>query len=269
MIIDFHTHIFPEKIAKRTIEALSARAGIPAHSSGELSGLISKMDEAGVDLSVTLPVVTAPGQFESITRFACEVNERFSSRLISFAGIHPACEDIEGKLRYLKELGFLGIKLHPDYQGTFIDDDAYVRIIKEAQRLDLIVVTHSGVDIGFPGEPVRCTPDRIKRLLSRVRHPKLVLAHLGASEMLDEVLKTVAGEDLYLDTAYVLRTTSKETFTKLVEKHSSDKILFATDSPWSDIKGDVEILRSYGLDRTTEEKIFSKNAMKLLGIGQA
>ncbi|MBP3308031.1 MAG: amidohydrolase family protein [Clostridia bacterium] len=266
MIIDFHTHIFPDKIARRTIEHLSGKGGIPAYSTGEVSGLLERMNEAGVDIAVTLPVVTAPHQFDSITKFACEINERYRSRLISFAGIHPACEDIKGKMRLIKELGFLGVKLHPDYQGTFIDDEGYIEIIKEAERLDLIAVTHSGVDVGFPDEEVKCTPRRILRLLERVRHPKLVLAHLGANEMVEEVLDTIAGEDLYLDTAYVLRATSKELFTKLVEKHSADKILFASDSPWSSIKGDVEILRSYGLSREVEEKIFSKNAKRLLKI---
>ena len=266
MIIDFHTHVFPDKIARKTIEHLSEKGGIPAYSTGDISGLINRMDEAGVDMAVTLPVVTSPRQFESITAFAREINERYRGRLISFAGIHPACEDIEGKMRLIKELGFLGVKIHPDYQGTFIDDEGYIKIIKEAERLDLIVVTHSGVDVGFPDEEVKCTPRRILRLLDRVRHPKLVLAHLGANEMVKEVLDTIAGEDLYLDTAYVLRATSKELFTKLVEKHSADKILFASDSPWSSIKGDVEIIRSYGLSHEDTEKIFAENAKRLLGI---
>ncbi len=269
MIIDFHTHVFPDKIADGVIARLSERGGIAAHSDGKISGLIRRMDEAGVDISVTLPVVTSPKQFDSITKFAKKINESAGQgRLISFAGIHPECEDLPGKMRFIKESGFLGVKIHPDYQGTYIDDESYVKIIKAAAELDLIVVTHSGVDVGFPDEPVRCTPERIRRLLLRVRHPKLVLAHLGANEMTNEVYKQIAGEDLYLDTAYVLRYTSKELFTKIVEKHSPDRILFASDSPWSDVARDVEILRSFGLDGESEKKIFSKNAKRLLGIGE-
>ena len=269
MIIDFHTHIFPDKIAKRTIDLLSEKGGIPPFSDGTVCGLIEKMKQAGTDLSVTLPVLTSPTQFDSVNRFAAEINEIFSNkekRLISFAGIHPMCENIEDKMLFIKKSGFLGVKLHPDYQGTFFDDPAYVKILECAKEYDLIVVTHAGVDAGFRGMPVRCTPDRVLNLLDKVKHAKLVLAHYGANEMFEEVLDKLCELDVYFDTAYVLRFITPELFKKILEKHGEDKILFATDSPWSDVKNDVEILKSYSLNKATENKIFFENAAKLLGI---
>ena len=53
---------------------------------------------------------------------------------------------------------------------------------------------------------------------------------------------------------------------KILKKHGEDKILFGSDSPWSDIAADVNILRSFGLSKETEEKILCTNAKKLLGI---
>jgi predicted TIM-barrel fold metal-dependent hydrolase len=263
MIIDFHTHIFPEKIASKTLEHLSKKGGIPPYSTGDINGLISKMDEAGVDLSVILPVVTSPSQFDSVNRFAKEINSSYEN-VISFGGIHPLCDDIEGKMRFLKENGFKGVKIHPDYQGEYITCASYVKILECARDLDLIVVTHAGVDCGFLGEPVKCTPTLARELIKKVPGAKLVLAHLGGNEMTSEVLDTLAGEDVYFDTAYVLRWTDEQTFKEIVKKHGSDKILFATDSPWSDIKNDLRILKSFNLDKETEEKILSKNAMRLL-----
>ena len=113
MIIDLHTHIFPTKIAKRTIEYLSKKGGIPPFSDGEADGLVRKMTEAGVDLAINLPVVTDPAQFESVNRFASEINEIYRDkerRIISFGGIHPACEDVFGKMRQIKEQGSLVTK---------------------------------------------------------------------------------------------------------------------------------------------------------------
>ena len=49
MIIDFHTHVFPEVIAAKTIEKLSTFANITAKTNGVLSGLKASMQEAGVD----------------------------------------------------------------------------------------------------------------------------------------------------------------------------------------------------------------------------
>ena len=269
MIIDFHTHIFPDKIASKTIEFLSGKGGIPPFAEGTHRSLFSKLEEAGVDISITLPVVTAPHQFDSINRFACEINELYknkSPKLISFGGIHPLCEDIEGKMKFIKECGFKGVKIHPDYQGEFITHEGYVKILECARDLDLIVVTHAGVDCGFLGQPVKCTPSLAKELIKKVPHSKLVLAHLGANEMTSEVLSLLCGEDVYFDTAYVLRATDEKTFKEIVKMHGADKILFATDSPWSDIKNDVNILKSYNLDKETEEKILYKNAKALLSI---
>ena len=133
MIIDFHTHVFPDRIAAKTVRALEQSGNASAHSDGTATGLLDCLRHAGADIGVNLPVLTSPGQFDSITRFAGELNSAAYSdrRIISFAGIHPDCEDVGEKLAKLKELGFLGIKIHPDYQATFIDDEdtsEYLRV---------------------------------------------------------------------------------------------------------------------------------------------
>lgn len=269
MIIDFHTHVFPDKIAERTVSLLRQSSGTQPYSDGRVDGLLLRMEEAGVDVAVALPVLTSPAQFDSVTRFAKELNERFEGkarRIISFAGIHPENEDIEGKMRYVKELGFLGVKIHPDYQGTFINDDKYVRIFECAREYDLIVVTHSGVDAAFPDQPVRCTPERALDLIRRVPYRKTVLAHLGASRMPEEVIELLSDSDVYFDTAYSLKYTPPELIRRIIERHGAERMLFASDSPWSSIAGDLEIIRKLGLDVNTERLVLGDNARALLGI---
>ena len=266
MIIDFHTHVFPDRIAERTVSYLAEKSGNPPYYNGSVDGLLSKMRDSGVDLSVVLPVVTAPKQFESINGFAAEINAKYSPSLISFGGIHPECEDLEGKMTAIKEMGLFGVKIHPDYQETYIDDERYVRILECAKENDLIVVAHAGVDNGYEGLPVRCTPERAKNLIRKVVHSKLVLAHLGANGMAEDVISVLCGEDVYFDTAYVLSRTDRDTFTRILAKHGEDRILFASDSPWSDMKRDIDLIRSFGLKKKTEEKILSLNAKRLLGI---
>lgn len=269
MIIDFHTHIFPEKIAKKTIKMLEANSNGTAHTDGTTDGLIEAMERGNADLCVCLPVLTKPEQFESVTRFALNVNERFSSekkRLISFGGMHPACEDIKGKMRFLKENGFMGVKIHPDYQNTFIDEDGYIEILKSAKDLDMIVVTHAGVDDGYVGQPIKCPPILAKKVIDIVGHEKFVLAHYGGHKQWDDVLQMIAGENVYIDTAFTLHEIDENLFKRILDKHGDDKVLFATDCPWRDIVDDVKILKSYKLNKDTEDKIFYKNAIKLLGI---
>ena len=84
--------------------------------------------------------------------------------------------------------------------------------------------------------------------------------------MAKEVFELLAGKDIYFDTAYLLRLIQPQDFLRILEKHGDDRILFATDSPWSDIAGDVKIIRSYALPQSTEQKIFAENAKQLLGL---
>lgn len=264
MIIDFHTHIFPEKIAKSTIEILTEKGGVPPFSDGTAKGLVESLDKAGVDFAVTLPVLTNPKSFDSVNRYAKEINDT-SKRLISFGAIHPLCEDIDGKMKFLKNSGFSGVKIHPDYQGTYINDEGYVKILNAAREYDLTVVTHAGVDFAYPDD-VHATAQLTKDLLRKAPHKRFVLAHLGGASMCEEFLEVLADEDVYFDTAYVLRFINEEILKKFISRFGDGKILFASDSPWSDVKCDVDILSSFNLNSETREKLFSKNAEKLLSI---
>ena len=263
-IIDFHTHAFPDKIAGKTIAFLSEKGGIPAHTDGTTEGLRKVLAQAGISLGVVLPVVTKPEQFASITRFAEQINEE-EKGLLSFGGIHPDTPDYKSELRTLVDCGFRGIKLHPDYQGVYFDDIRYMRIMEYASELGLIIVTHAGVDIGFP-DTVRCTPERALKVLREVKPEKLVLAHMGGWSLWEEVIDRLAGEPVYLDTAYTMGHISEEHFVTLCRKHGTDKILFATDCPWGNPEKDVETFLKMPLTKEEQEAILHKNAERLLGI---
>lgn len=265
MIIDFHTHVFPEKMVQGAIKNLEEKSGVPAKTNGCIDGLLASMDKAGVTRSVVLPVVTAPKQFSGINRFAASINAEYSDKLTSFGGIHPGSEDYRGQIKFLKDSGFIGIKLHPDYQGVMFNDIRYKRIVDYASELDMIIQVHAGVDIGLP-EPVHCTPQMAVEVLSETGAKKLVLAHFGGWKLWDEVEEILAGRDVYFDTAFIEGYIDRQQFVRIVKAHGSDKILFATDSPWSGQKETVDWIRACRLDKETEEKIFYKNAVKLLGV---
>ena len=265
MIIDFHTHIFPDAIAERAISSLEKGAGLKAATDGTQMGLLASMERAGVDLSVVLPVVTKPSQFESVNAFAKTVNETCKGRLLSFGGIHPDCEDYKKKLDTIKDLGLIGIKIHPDYQGVMIDDVRYMNIIEYANALGLIIVTHAGTDIGFP-EPVHCLPDKMRNVLDTLKPEKMVLAHYGGWKQWEMVYEYLAGEQVYLDTAFTFDYIESDMFMKIFEKHDKEKILFATDSPWSDAKKGVEYVKALPISDQEKEDILANNAKRLLQI---
>lgn len=263
MIIDFHTHIFPDKIAEKTIEYLSAKSGIKNNTDGTAEGLYKSMQAGGIDLSVVLPVATKPSQFASINRFACELNEKYDGSLFSFGGIHPYSDDMKNELKLIKSWGLKGIKLHPDYQGVFIDDEKCKSLIYEASALGLIITVHAGRDIGFP-EPVHCPPDKMSALIREIKPEKLVLAHLGGWDQWDEVEQLICGSDVWLDMAFCLEYIKKEQLEAILKKHGYKRILFATDSPWSPQDGYLKQMTEFLPDGQVRDAVLGGNARRLL-----
>ncbi|MCH5265940.1 MAG: amidohydrolase family protein [Lachnospiraceae bacterium] len=272
MIIDAHTHIYPEKIVKKAIAKLEANSGIPAKVNGLKSGLTASMKEAGVDYSVLLPVATSPRQVDSINEEAGQTNASAKETgLLSFGGIHPDTPNYKEVLKRIQALGLKGIKLHPDYQETFFDDIRYKRIVAAATELGLYIMVHAGEDIGLP-DPIHCRPKQVREVLAETESDRLILAHMGGWRLWDEVEEQLAGEKVYFDTAFSTDSVEatgmlgKEEFVHLVRAHGADRIVFGTDSPWSGQKENVEWLRQTSLTEEEKEKIFAGNMRKILGI---
>lgn len=266
MIIDFHTHAFPDKIASRTVGALASVSGMTPLTDGTVSGLRAKLSESSVALGVILPVVTRPDQFDSINRFAASV---CGDGLISFGGIHPDDETPEAHVKEIASLGLKGVKLHPDYQGTYVDDERYVRIVSAALDAGLIVVTHAGVDVGFPGHPVRCTPERAAKLLDCIGADgplPIVFAHGGGYAMHEDVMRRLAGRGVYFDLSMTHKMSDAPSVAELVRAHGADRVLFGSDCPWGDPAETVDFIRSLSLSDAEKEAILGGNARRLLGV---
>lgn len=265
MLIDFHAHTFPDKIATAAIADLEQRANTKATREGTVAGLLSQMEQTGVDMSVILPVVTKPKQFQSVNDYAAKVNEDYKGKLISLGGIHPMTDSYKEELDYIVSLGLKGIKIHPDYQGVFIDETRFMQIIDRASELGLIIVTHAGVDIGLP-DPVHCPPDKALKIIREVKPEKLVLAHTGGWKQWDMVEELLAGLDVYFDCAFSSRYLSAAQFERIVNAHGADKVLFATDTPWESPAETRQWIEKTQLTPEQKSYIYSKNAELLLGL---
>jgi len=269
MIIDFHTHSFPDRSAEKTIKILETKGGSKAFTNGTRLGLVSSMKDAGIDCSIILPVLTKPEQFKTINEFAVKLNEKYDGindvKLISFGGIHPDSSDYKCELREIVHMGLKGIKLHPDYQDTMFDDIKYMRIVDYASELGLIIVTHAGLDIGYPKQ-IHCTPKAARKVIDEVAPQKLILAHLGGYNCWDDVEEYLVGQKVYLDTAFIYNAIEKEQFLRILKNHGDSKVLFATDSPWGGQKEFIDWFHNMELSSESLEKIFYKNALELLKI---
>ncbi|MCL2057528.1 MAG: amidohydrolase family protein [Oscillospiraceae bacterium] len=75
MIIDIHTHVFPDDIARGTIRMLSEKTGNKYELSGDgtVSTLLKNMDDWGIDVSVVQPVVTKQSQTRKVNEWAAAI----------------------------------------------------------------------------------------------------------------------------------------------------------------------------------------------------
>ena len=282
MIVDIHTHTFPDKIAGRTIEKLQGVSHSAAFSDGTAAGLRASMARAGVDRSVVLPVATHPGQVERVNDASARINETTEETgILSLGCIHPDFANWREELERVAALGLRGVKLHPVYQGVDLDDVRYLRILERCGELGLVVITHAGWDIGFPGQ-VNCSPQMVLRVVKQVGPVKLVLAHMGGWRCWDEVEELLWDTGVCLDTAFSLGSITplndgyytpedlplldEEGFMALVRKFGPRRVLFGTDSPWDDQAQAIARIRALPLTPEEREAILGGNAVKLLGL---
>lgn len=258
MVIDFHTHAFPSNLAPKAIANKSAVACID----GSYEGLIASMKSSGVDMSLILPIATRKGMFPSLINSAVNVSKM--DGLTSFGSVHPDEEEWAKQLEYCKEVGLKGVKLHPRFQQFILDDPHIVDYTRYAIELGLYVLFHVG-DNPIKDTIDRANVDKALKLVNQIDSDHLILAHLGGRKHPDEALEKIAGTNCLLDTAMCNDDMSLEIMYKIMEKHGFDKVLFGTDSPWSDQKKAIEDMKSFGLNEQDYEKVMYKNALKIIG----
>ncbi len=259
-MIDFHTHAFTESIAERAIESLESNSPCRPKTRGTAAQLLAAMDKCGIERSVLLTIATKPHQQTAINNWAAEVK---SDRLLPFGSVHPDAPDAADELERIRSLGLYGVKLHPDYQHFYADEERMIPIYKKCAELKLPVLFHCGMDVISPHD-VHCTPKAALTVHRRVPELTMILAHLGGNYMWEEAEKYLAGEDVYLDTAFVSGRIPDSAASRIIKKHGTDRILFASDMPWQLPSETLLMLSRLGLDHEETEMITHKNAEKIL-----
>lgn len=263
MIVDFHTHIYPDHVAEKTLKTVRERAAIRSYGDGTFKGLRQSMRRAGIDLSVVCSVATKVEQVEGIHQWLLGIR---GPGIFPMATMHPdACPGPED-MRRLRDEGFRGFKVHPDFQAFFVDEKRLYPFYEAAQAEDMLILFHAGVDRGLPN-PVHCTPKRLATVHRDFPRLKIVAAHMGGEGMYDETEEHLLGRDIYLDTSFVLKEMPRSMIRSFLDKHPVERFLFGSDAPWADQRGDLEFLLSLPfLEDDAREKITGSNAMHLLGI---
>ena len=204
--------------------------------------------------------------------------------MYSFGCMHPDFPDWHDELARIAKAGLKGVKVHPPYQGVDFDDPRFLRILERCGELGLMVITHTGLDVGLPGAD-QATPEKILRAIRAAGPVTLALAHMGGWRCWREVEDLLPGTGVYLDTSFSLGPMTpgndgfypdeaslerlhETDFLRMIRLFGADHILFGTDSPWEDQAAQLEKIRALPLSEMEKEKILGGNAARLLSIGE-
>ena len=279
MIIDAHTHIFPERFRNertdvlerdRTFRELFSR---PSSKLATADELLSVMDETGVQVSVIAGI-----GWENL-EVAREANEnildvcsRHPNRFIGLASINPAWGDsaMTELLRCI-DSGISGIgELHPGPQGFELDDfELVASLVEVAESHNLPLLIHSSEPVGhdYPGKGA-VTPEVLLSFISHFPSAQIICAHWGGGlpfyTLMPEVQELL--KNVYFDSAATPFLYDSKIFRVVESLVGPEKLLFASDYPLIQPLQVIDQIVGTGFSGNSQELILGHNAARLFGL---
>lgn len=280
MIIDSHTHIFPEKFRMertslvhydRTFKELFSKSSSKMATADEL---ISVMDDSGIQVSVIAGIgwenlEVARESNENIL----EVCSKYPNRFIGLASVNPAWRDSATKelLRCIDSgIGGVG-EFHPGPQGFQLDDfDILAPFVNLTISHNLPLLVHSSEPVGhlYPGKG-KVTPEVLIRFISHFPAAQIICAHWGGGLPFYNLMPEVQDllKNVYFDSAATPFLYNPEIFRVVENLVGPEKILFASDYPLIQPSQVIDQITGCGFSISTQELILGQNAARLFGLG--
>ena len=261
MIIDTHTHIFPDNAAESILKFTAQKFNVKVYGKGTAADLIAHMDANRVSHAVIHMVAINPKAAQAINTWLINLSE---PRFIKFGTLHPHQQDYTQEILRLKENGIRGIKLQPAVQGFAVDNaDLTYPLYEELLKNGMTVMFHVGGN-PTPYTNQHSTPKMVLRVARDFPELTIIAAHLGGLNMWDEVTKTLAGrENIYMETSMTYGNILPAVAEKIIRKHGPRKIFFGTDYPFAPIKKCIESARDLSfLTQREQEDLMGENARR-------
>jgi len=280
MIIDTHTHIFPEKIRKNREKYFTDEPAFKKLYQSPKSRLIgaremlASMDDSRVDKAVVFGFPWKDSLlFKQHNDYISEVVSRYPQRFIGLGCFDPFSEGVDAEARRcLQKGGLSGIGELAFYQ-TGIENSSLSRlkpVMEVCRGLDLPVMIHTNEPIGhsYPGKTPN-TLAQIYRLIQSFPQNKIVLAHWGGGLFFFSLLKKEVKESLknvYFDTAASPYLYDADVYRLAIQRVGVAKILFGSDFPLLPPARYFDEMKTAGLSQDEIQQICGANAAALFNL---
>lgn len=260
-IIDFHTHIYPDAIAKKAAKSISSFYVLDGDEmDGTAQTLLEQGRRAGIDHFVVLPVGLKPDHVRHINQFIIgQMAEH--PQFTGFGTIHADMEHLVEEVEFIHRAGLRGVKMHPDTQLFNIDDPRLFPAYERMRELGLLVMLHTG-DSRYDFSH----PRRLRHILTLFPGLTAIGAHFGGYSVYEAAMDALRDMDCFLDVSSSLMFLDRETAVDYIRKYGPERMLFGSDYPLWDPVSEVQRFLSLGLRDDETEQIAHRTAEQLLGI---
>ncbi|MDJ0270159.1 MAG: amidohydrolase family protein [Aigarchaeota archaeon] len=279
MAIDIHAH-FPGPGFVGTFKPLKEhlekyfRAKVVERT---LEDMLRDYSETGVEKLVLLPIDASKvtGEPGDTNDAFAKLQEMNPERIISFATVDPlsprgAVREIE---RAVKDLGLRGLKLHPQIQCFYPDDERAYPLYEACEDLGIPVLFHTGItgvgagmDGGYGIKLDYGRPIYLDKVAADFPRLKIVMAHFGWPWHEEALAIALHKANVFIDLSAWAPKYIPEIVIKYADTLLSDKMLFGTDYPMLSPRRWLDEFRQLKLRQESREKILRKNAERLLGL---
>ncbi|MDR2094890.1 MAG: amidohydrolase family protein [Treponema sp.] len=259
MVIDCHTHIYPEKIAAKAVSNIENFYIIPMQGKGTVSDLLECSKRGGIDQCIVFSAASVPGQVVSINNYIASVCAEHPE-FIGFGSLHADMENPGEEIERLISLGLKGIKLHPDMQKFNIDCDKMMDIYAMLEGR-LPVIFHTG-DYRYPYSH----PARLARVIDAFPRLITVATHFGGWSIFDLALEYFQNRFCYMDVSSAIPFLGQRRAEELIGIYGAERFLFGSDYPMWDPGAELQRFHELNLMDQDKELILYRNAQRFLGL---
>jgi hypothetical protein len=261
-VIDFHSHIYPEKIADKAVAHTETFYSIPMKGRGTPEELLTAGRRGGIDHFVVFSAAAVPAQAVTVNSYiasVCGPGGCGEGRCTGFGTLHPDMENPGEEIERMRALGLRGVKFHPDMQRFNIDDSRMMNLYALLEG-KLPVLFHMG-DYRYSSSH----PARLAVVIDAFPRLTVIAAHFGGWSLFDLALEYFRERSCYLDISSSLPYLGPRRAEELIRIYGARRILFGSDYPIWDPGECLKEFLALRLSSAEQEQILSLTALELLG----
>ena len=219
--------------------------------------ILELMDEAGIARAIVMTYADAPAMGPGAIQYVADAVRRYPDRLVGFARMNPYYGQESARLlrEAITDLGFKGLKLHPESITALPYSPAVLGLIRLAAEHRAPVLFHTG------DEPMSL-PLQVAKAAELVPEAAIIMAHCGGYYHAEQAIAVAERHrNLLVDTSAI---PYPDIVREAVQRLGPERVLFGSDGPGCNPALELKKVEMAGLSDRERRLVLGENALALL-----